>query len=66
MTSAKTLEIIEAIKQDTSDRIVPCMYSWAFKSRANVSAAFRIAKRDGIIEVAYTSVQNTPVYRRVK
>ena len=63
--SAKTAEIIEAISQDESQMIAPCTYTWAFRSRANVSAAFRIAKQRGIIEVAYTSAAGTPVYRRV-
>lgn len=61
--SPKTQEILDALKGDPSDRITACGYTWAF-GRSNVSAAFRIALREGIIEFAYTAVTNTPVYRR--
>lgn len=63
---AKTQQILDAIKADVGNRehIAPCIYSWAFKSRAHTSAAFRIAKQNGIIEVAYMSAAGTPVYRR--
>ncbi len=60
-----TAEIIEAIKVDTSSMITPAIYTWAFKSRAHVSAAFRMAKKQGIIEVDYISAAGTPVYKRV-
>lgn len=42
--------------------IAPVTFSHFF-GRAATSAAFKIAKRDGIIEVAYTSCAGTPVYR---
>lgn len=42
--------------------IAPVSFSHFF-GRAATSAAFKIAKRDGIIEVAYTSAAGTPVYR---
>lgn len=64
--SPKTQEIIDAIKEDPSEMITPCIYSWAFRSRANTSAAFRIAKEQGIIEVSYMSAAGTPVYRHVE
>lgn len=62
----KTAEIIAAIKTDAAkgrSRLVPAVYSWAFKNRTHVSAAFRAAKEQGIIEVAYYSVNGTPVYQ---
>ena len=61
----KTAEIIEALKQDTSQSIVSCTYTWAFKSRAHVSAAFRIARKQNIIEVVGTGGMGNPIYRRV-
>ncbi len=63
---AKTQEIIDAITQDDGQRIAPVTYTWAFRSRAHVSAAFRIAKDRCIIRVAYTSAAGTPVYERVE
>lgn len=61
--SPKTKEALDAIKQDTCKTITPCLYSYSF-GRAAASAAFRIAKRDGLIEVAYISAAGTPVYRK--
>ena len=61
--SPKTAEALEAIKNDTSETIAPSLYSYSF-GRAAAAAAFRIAKRDGLIEVAYTSCAGTPVYRK--
>lgn len=43
-------------------RIVPAIFSHCF-GRAAASAAFRLAKRDGIIEVAYYSMTGSPVYQ---
>lgn len=60
--TTKTDEIIQALREDTSERITPCLYTWAF-GRSHVSAAFRKAKALGVIEVAYISVAGTPVYR---
>lgn len=56
-----TLQIIEELKTDKGDLITPSVYSH-FYPRANVSAAFKIAKRDGIIQVKYMSCVGTPVY----
>ncbi len=64
MTSPKTQEIIEALSNDGGERIIAATYTWAFKSRAHVSAAFRIAIQRGIIEVAYQGSMGNPVYRR--
>ena len=61
----KTAEILEAIKQDESKMIAPSIYTWAFGRCNNVSAAFRIAKQQGIIEVDYIGGTGTPVYKRV-
>lgn len=60
--SPKVAEIIEALKADTSDRIVSCIYTWAFKDRAAVSAAFRIAKKQGIIRIIGWGGNNNPIY----
>jgi hypothetical protein len=42
--------------------IAPALFSHFF-GRAAVSAAFKIAKQRGIIEVSYISAAGTPVYR---
>lgn len=66
MANAATLEILAEIKKAASKgetRITPCVFSWAFRNRAATSAAFRMAKAQGIIEVAYMSVAGTPVYQ---
>lgn len=43
-------------------RIAPVIFSHCF-GRAATSAAFRMAKANGLIEVAYVSVVGTPVYQ---
>ncbi len=61
----KTAEVLAEIKSACAkgqDKIVPSIFTHCFKNRAAVSAAFRIAKRDGIIEINYMSCVNTPVY----
>ena len=63
--SPKTAEVLAEIKaavRQGQERIVPCLFSHCF-GRAATSAAFRIAKARGIIEVAYMSCVGTPVYR---
>lgn len=42
--------------------IAPSLFS-RFHGRAAVSAAFRIAKSQGLIELVAMSVANTPIYR---
>ncbi len=63
--NAKTLEIIEALKNDPGDRIIAATYSWAF-GRSHVSAAFRAALKQGIIRVAYKGGMGNNVYERVQ
>ena len=66
MANAATLEVLAEIKNAVAagqTRIVPCIFSWAFKNRAATSAAFRMAKAQGVIEVAYISAAGTPVYQ---
>ncbi len=58
----KTQEVLDALDQDTSEAITAFVYTWAFKNQANVSAAFRIAKKSGMIRVRYTSTAGNPVY----
>lgn len=63
--NTKTLEVLEAIKEAVAagqTMIAPCTFSFCFP-RASVSAAFRAAKQQGIIEVSYISCVGTPVYR---
>ncbi len=63
--NTRTAECLAEIKNAVASgqtRIVPCIFSHCF-GRAATSAAFRIAKRDGIIEVNYTSCVGTPVYQ---
>lgn len=62
----KTAEVLAEIKSAAASgqtMIVPSIFTHCFKNRAAVSAAFRIAKRDGVIEVNYMSCVNTPVYQ---
>lgn len=52
----KTAEVLAEIKSAVASgqtMIVPSIFTHVFKNRAAVSAAFRIAKRDGIIEINY-------------
>lgn len=60
--TAEALAEIKAAIAAGQTRIVPAIFSHCF-GRAASSAAFRIAKRDGLIEVAYTSAAGTPVYQ---
>jgi hypothetical protein len=63
--NAKTTAALEEIKSAIragQDKITPAIFSHCF-GRAATSAAFRAAKAQGIIEVAYTSCAGTPVYR---
>jgi hypothetical protein len=65
---SETADVIESIKAAVAageDRITPAIYSFAF-GRAVTAAAFRKAKKDGLIEVNYWSVAGTPVYKGVK
>ena len=58
-----TQKIIDDLATNTSGSIIPATYSYAFP-RQYVSAAFRIAKRLGIIERRATSCVGTPIYQR--
>lgn len=60
-TEAALNEIKRAAAEGQS-RIAPQIFSHCF-GRAATSAAFRMAKAQGIIEVAYTSCVGTPVYQ---
>lgn len=60
-TEAALNEIKSAVAAGQT-RIAPAIFSHFF-GRAAVSAAFRMAKAQGIIEVAYTSCAGTPVYQ---
>jgi hypothetical protein len=60
-TEAALNEIKSAVAANQK-MIAACTFSHFF-GRAATSAAFKIAKRDGLIEVAYTSCAGTPVYR---
>jgi hypothetical protein len=60
-TEAALNEIKSAVAAN-QQMIAPALFSHFF-GRAATSAAFKIAKRDGLIEVAYTSCAGTPVYR---
>ena len=60
-TEAAYSEIKSAIAAGQT-KIVPAIFSHFF-GRAAVSAAFRLAKKNGLIEVAYTSCVGTPVYQ---
>lgn len=63
--SPKTQEIVDALKQDDSQSIVACSYTWAFGRSGHVPAAFRIAREQGIIEQVGVGGMNNPIYRRV-
>lgn len=56
------LDEIKAAVAAGQDKIAPAIFSHCF-GRAATSAAFRMAKKAGIIEVAYVSMVGTPVYR---
>ncbi len=61
----RTAECLAEIKRAATTGqtlIAPCTFTPCFGPAAT-SAAFRIAKRDGIIEVNYTSCVGTPVYQ---
>ena len=60
-TEAALNEIKTAIAAGQT-RIAPVTFSHFF-GRAATSAAFRAAKAQGLIEVAYTSCAGTPVYQ---
>ncbi len=60
-TEAALNEIKSAVAAG-QQMIAPVTFS-PFFGRAAVSAAFRVAKAQGVIEVAYTSCVGTPVYR---
>lgn len=60
-TAAAFAEIKSAVAAGQTT-IVPAIFSHCF-GRAATAAAFRTAKAEGIIEVAYTSCAGTPVYQ---
>ncbi len=65
MTSPATQAALNEIKAAVAagqTMIAPGLFSHCF-GRAATSAAFRMAKAQGIIEIAYMSCVNTPVYR---
>lgn len=63
--NTRTAEALAAIKTAAAEgqkMIAPALFSH-FYGRAAVSAAFKIAKREGVIVVYYISCAGTPVYR---
>ena len=63
--STKTAEFYTYIQNAVragQTRICPAIFSFCFP-RASVSAAFRMAKQNGIIEVAYIGGTGVPVYQ---
>ena len=60
-TAAALAEIRNAVAAG-QQRIVPSFFSHCH-GRAATSAAFRAARAEGLIEVAYTSMTGSPVYR---
>jgi hypothetical protein len=56
------LNEIKAAVAAGQDRIAPVTFTHFF-GRSAVSAAFRLAKQQGIIVVAYVSAAGTPVYK---
>ena len=65
MASPKTLEVLAEIQRAATSgqrMIAPAIFSHCY-GMAATSAAFRMAKKRGIIEVAYISVVGTPCYQ---
>ncbi len=65
MASPRTTEALDEIKRAaaTGQRwIVPAIFSHLY-GRAATSAAFRMARAQGVVEVAYVSAMGTPVYQ---
>lgn len=62
---ATTQRIIDEIEQAVADgsHISPATFT-AYFPRANVSAAFRVARKQGIIVVDSPSCAGTPIYRK--
>ncbi len=60
--TAAALADIKLAAASGQERIAPVTFSH-FHGRAATSAAFRLAKAQGVIEIAYTSCFGTPVYR---
>jgi len=63
--NTRTAEVLAEIKRAAAEGqkyIAPSIFSFCY-GRAATSAAFRIAKQNGVIEVAYTSCAGTPVYQ---
>lgn len=63
--SPKTAEVLEEIKSAIASgqkTLVPCIFSHCY-GRAATSAAFRVARAQKLIEVAYVSCVGTPVYQ---
>jgi hypothetical protein len=60
-----TATIIEEIARaaKNGERVAACTFTACYP-RANVSAAFRIARRRKIIAVDYVSCAGTPVYKQ--
>ncbi len=65
MMSKITESIIAHIARAVAngERIAPCTFTVCYP-RANVSAAFRVARQRGLIVVDYASGLGTPVYRK--
>lgn len=63
--TATTQRIVDEIEQMVADgsRIAPATFT-VFHPRANVSAAFRVARKQGIIMVDSPSCVGTPIYRK--
>lgn len=63
--NTKTVEVLNEIRRAVAEgqtRLVPVIFSHCF-GRAATSAAFRMAKAEGLIEVAYIGGHGRPVYQ---
>lgn len=61
-SAAAALAEIKKAVSEGQDKIVPAIFSHIY-GRGATSAAFRMARARGLIEIAYISCAGTPVYR---